>query len=115
MMDAAPIIVIDDIQLAASPTSKGNKPLKCLSDDIIVSYCDLDVEVNQPVTFSLPNVWGTDPTTTYLWNFNDGTPTVSTIATAVHSFTSSGVYNVTVTVKNAVSGPFYASVTTPCS
>lgn len=53
---------------------------------------------------------GTQPSTTYSWNFGDGTP-VSTTANPSHAFNAGGTYNVTLTMTNAAGCTSTASAT----
>jgi len=55
--------------------------------------------VNQPITFYDSTVSFTEPVTRS-WNFGDGSPVVTNVVNPVHTFTTAGDFNVTLTVTS---------------
>lgn len=71
-----------------------NAPAPIISPSSSNSIC-----VNSPLTFNGANVPGA---VSYVWNFNDGSPTQTVTATSIpHTYTNAGVYSVSLTITDA--------------
>jgi PKD repeat protein len=64
------------------------------------------------VVFTNNSTGGSTTALTYVWNFGDGSPTVTT-ASPTHTYTSNGPFNVTLTTTNSVGSDTEILATTP--
>ena len=103
---------VKDNQESLSNTATVNVNINPINDDPVVTNISDSITINLEDTVNL-TVTATDPENdplTYTWDFNDGTPHIED-QTVNHIFSTTGVYNVTVTITDGQGGETRESIT----